>query len=115
VLLTFWKDRSSVLKAFYVWRVYIVSRKWWLTGVPTAGAIVRMVAAILITAYTMKAGNLPVFREGHSYLVYIATISSAVADLWNTSALCWFLKSRSTKHSQNVINRIIIWAIGMSP
>jgi hypothetical protein len=96
-----------------VWRVYLVSRKWWLTIIPATGAIVRTVAAILVTVYTIKLGYLPAFREDHGYLVYISTISSASADLWNTVALCWFLRSRSTVHSRNVINRIMIWVIGV--
>jgi uncharacterized paraquat-inducible protein A len=49
----------------------------------------------------------------NGYIVYIVTISSVFVDVWNMAALCWYLMSRSTKHSRRAVNQIMVLAVGM--
>jgi hypothetical protein len=81
--------------------------------VPILGIVIRAVAGVLVTVYTIKSGNIPVFHERYNILVYLSGVSSATTDVWNTTALCWFLgMKRSVLNQSSVVNRVIIWAIG---
>jgi hypothetical protein len=101
------------IQCFFVWRVYLLSRRnWWLTIVPLVAALMKTIGAIMSTVFSVSTGNLPVFQAHFSYTVYVATIASVITDVWNTTVLCWFLQSRKTDHSSGLVNRIMLWAIG---
>jgi hypothetical protein len=101
-------------QAFYIWRVYLLSReKWWPTVVPIIAVLAKTAASVVCTILTMRTDNLRRFQDLYSYVAYLSLMPSVVTDVWNTSVLCRCLRLRRTDHSRNIVNWIMIWAIGV--
>jgi hypothetical protein len=81
--------------------------------VPTVAIATKVVASIMCTVLISRAGNVRRFQDLYSYAAYLGLISSAVADIWNTSVLCLCLQLRRTDHTRNIVNWTMIWAVGM--
>jgi hypothetical protein len=107
------------VQVFYTWRIYSVSKKAWLVGPVFLAELFRLGMCVTITALAWHEGNLPAFRAHYDYIVYITLVSSAAVsdnssfhqshvltprkiDLWNTSVLCFYLRSRRSNISKYV-------------
>jgi hypothetical protein len=100
---------------FYVWRIFLISRRQWsLVVIPGLAAFLKTAAALAVTVFCAKVDTLPNFHSRYGYTVTIAAVSSVTADMWNTFSLCWFLKARSTTHSRHIVNRLMLWSLGTS-
>lgn len=74
----------------------------------------KTAAALVSTIESRRDGiTIHSFAANYGYIVFMATISSVFVDVWSTGALCWYLMSRSTKHSRGIVNGIMILAVGM--
>jgi hypothetical protein len=95
--------------------VHVVSGKFWLAVPAYAGQLLRAALGIAIAGLTFQAKLLTTFRAHHSYMVYLTLIASVVVrplmavaddlayvaqmDVYNTAALCFYLRSRKSAYS----------------
>jgi hypothetical protein len=103
---------GGTTQAFFTYRVYRISRQMWLACPAWIASVGRAVISVVLTVVSIQGGTLAQLRAKYDVVVYIALVVSVSVDIWNSAALCYYLKSKKTDQTTSgVVNSIVLWSI----
>ncbi|KAJ3781210.1 hypothetical protein GGU10DRAFT_367470 [Lentinula aff. detonsa] len=104
---------SSLVQAFFAYRVWVLSQKLYLPVMVWIIAVVQFTGTIAI--YVVSAQSTMAYFAAHDEWIATATLCCNVfVDIVNAGALCYYLwrpRREVPRHTTAVVDKLIVWTI----
>lgn len=91
---------SINIQGFSSYRLYGLSRRWWLPAISWTGILIRLGLAFATNVIATNDGDLIVMAEKRKLLILLGQGTGLAVDVFNTVCLCVFLWFQKARFSQ---------------
>ncbi|KAF7968444.1 hypothetical protein HWV62_30567 [Athelia sp. TMB] len=103
---------GALVQSFFAHRIYVLSRRWYITFLSWALSLIACTATLAITILSFKL-SIAEFAIKYIWLVKASLALLLVVDVLNTTALCYYLRSERTGYSNtdSIMNKLFLWTL----